>query len=280
MVGALVAIGAALAFGLGSVLQKIGAPPAESRGIRRLVIHLLTNRTYLAGTALDLLGFVLTAVAARHLPLFALEGILSTSVGVTAVLALWLLGERLTRGARRALSLMVVGLVLLSFSADRSSSGTLGSPLAALATAAIVMLFVVAIVERGAPSRVSSSLLAALAGVAFGAWAAVPRLTEDGVGANVVGASFVVVGLIAYGAALRRGSAVGVMAITVAAESVLPALCGLALGDRSRSGAEAAALAGYVLAVASAIVIALLDGQTADQIRDAVRRRPPPTLAR
>ena len=75
---------------------------------------------------------------------------------------------------------------------------------------------------------------------------------------------FVVIGLISYSAALRRGSTVSMMAITVAAESVLPALCGLAVGDRARPGAAGGAIAGYVLAVASAVVIAVISRDSSD----------------
>ena len=117
MLGTLVAISAALAFGVGSVLQKVGAPPSEALGVRGVVIHILRSPTYLLGTSLDLVGFVLTAVAARQLALFAVEGILSTSVGITAVLAAWVLGERLLPQAKLAVSLMVAGLVLMSVSA-------------------------------------------------------------------------------------------------------------------------------------------------------------------
>jgi hypothetical protein len=102
-------------------------------------------------------------------------------------------------------------------------------------------------------------MLAAMAGLAFGAWAAIPRLTHDGAAANAVGAVFVVIGLTAYAAGLRRGGAVAVMAITVSAESILPALVGLAVGDTVRAGAELAAVAGFVMAVGSAIAVALLD---------------------
>ncbi len=82
--------------------------------------------------------------------------------------------------------------------------------------------------------------------------------------ANAVGAVFVVIGLIAYSAALRRGTTVSMMAITVAAESVLPALCGLAVGDRARPGAAGGAIAGYVLAVASAVAIAMISRESSD----------------
>ncbi|HJY25428.1 MAG TPA: hypothetical protein VJ649_07120, partial [Actinomycetes bacterium] len=264
MFGTLVAIGAAMAFGVGSVLQKIGAPPPEALGIGRLITHILRSPAYLLGTGLDLLGFVLTAVAARQLALFVVEGILSTSVGITAVLAAWLLNERLGSPAKLAVSLMVAGLVLLSVAAGPETGTTLGLPLAVLAASGIGLLVLVAAVDGGLRSRATPSVLAAVAGIAFGTWAAVPRLTHDGAPANAVGALFVVVGLIAYGAALRQGSAISVMAITVAAESVLPALCGLAVGDRAAPGAGGAAIAGFVMAVASAIVIAVLDRSSPD----------------
>ena len=265
MFGALVAISGAVSFAVGSVLQKIGAPPANALGLRRLVRHILTSPVYLLGTGLDLIGFVLTAVAARMMPLFAVEGILSTSVGITAVLAAWLLGERLGAAGKVAVSLMVAGLVLLSVTAAPETGTTLGLPLIVLAASAIVLLAFVAAYDRIARSQATPSVLAVVAGVAFGVWAAVPRLTHDGAAANAVGAVFVVIGLISYSAALRRGSTVSMMAITVAAESVLPALCGLAVGDRARPGAAGGAVAGYTLAVASAVVIAVISrGASAD----------------
>ena len=258
MLGALVAISGAVSFAIGSVLQKVGAPPPDAIGLRRLVRHILTSPLYLLGAGLDLVGFLLTAVAARMMPLFAVEGILSTSVGITAVLAAWLLGERLRAPVKVAVSLMVAGLVLLSVTAETETGTTLGLPLFVLAASGIGLLVFIAAFDRFARTPATSSVLAMVAGVAFGAWAAVPRLTHDGVAANAVGAVFVVVGLISYGAALRRGTTIAVMAITVASESVLPALCGLAVGDRARPGLAGGAIAGYALAVVSAVVIAVL----------------------
>jgi hypothetical protein len=262
MFGAIVAISAAVSFAVGSVLQKVGAPSVDMPGLRRLVRHLLTSPAYLLGTGLDLLGFVLTAVAARQLPLFAVEGILSTSVGITAILAALFLGERLRSAAKLMVGLMVLSLVVLAVTAAPETGRTLGLPLAVLAISGIGLLVLVAVLDRNVRSRATPPVLAAVSGVAFGAWAAVPRLTHDGVPANAVGALFVIVGLISYGSAMRRGSAVSVMAVTVAAEAVLPALCGLAVGDRARPGAGGAAALGFVVAVTSAIVIAVLDRES------------------
>ena len=45
MLGAVIALCAAIAFGTGSVLQKVGAPPADAVGIRRLGRHVVTTPT-------------------------------------------------------------------------------------------------------------------------------------------------------------------------------------------------------------------------------------------
>ena len=222
----------------------------------------MTNRTYLLGTALDVFGFVLTAIAARQLALFAVEGILATGVGFTAVLAAWLLKERLGNPAKLAVMSMMVGLVLLAVSAAPETGHTLGLPLWVIGLSVISLMVLTIMIDHMPTSPATPSLLAMMAGLSFGAWAAIPRLTHDGVAANAVGAVFVVVGLASYAAGLRRGTAVAVMAITVAAESILPALCGLAVGDTARPGLGAAAVAGFVLSVASAVLIAIVDRET------------------
>src|SRR4051794_3690178 len=147
MLGAIIALCAALAFGTGSVLQKVGAPPADLIGFRRVVRHVATSPTYMVGTSLDVVGFVLTAVAARELALFAVEGILSTGVGFTAVLAAWLLKERLCAFAKVAVISMIVGLVLLSMSAAPETGSTLGLPLVFVGIAAIALLSMALIID-------------------------------------------------------------------------------------------------------------------------------------
>jgi hypothetical protein len=270
MLGALIALCAAIAFGTGSVLQKVGAPPADAVGIRRLARHVVTTPTYLFGTSLDVFGFVLTALAARQLALFAVEGILSTGVGFTAVLAAIVLKEHLRVPAKLAVMAMIVGLALLSVSAAPDSGATLGIPLVLVGLSAVALLVVTLSFDRIVRSRTSSSALAVIAGVSFGAWASIPRLTHDGAAANAVGSLFVVIGITSYAAALRRGTAVSMMAITVAAESILPALCGLAVGDTARPGTEAFAVAGFVLAVASAVLIAVVDREEPEPADAAV----------
>ncbi len=79
--GLLSAATAALAYGAGSVLQAQGVGAACNGGAQ-----LLAQRRYVLGLALDLLGFLATAVALRSLPLFLVQSALAGSIGVTALL--------------------------------------------------------------------------------------------------------------------------------------------------------------------------------------------------
>jgi hypothetical protein len=160
---------------------------------------------------------------------------------------------------------MIIGLALLAVSAAPETGTTLGIPLVVIGLSAVALLVVALTLDRIIRSRSTSSSLAVIAGVAFGAWASIPRLTHDGPAANIVGTLFVVIGITSYAAALRHGTAVSMMAITVAAESILPALCGLAVGDTARPGTEPLAVAGFVLAVTSAVLIAVVDRERPDE---------------
>ena len=194
------------------------------------------------------------------MPLFAVEGILSTSVGITAVLAAWLLGERLGAPVKVAVSLMVAGLVLLSVTAAPETGTTLGLPLVVLAASGIGLLVFVAAFDRyrsvaGDAHRCSRWWPES----AFGAWAAVPRLTHDGA------------------ARQRRRRRVRGRRPDLLRSRAPSRIHGLGDGDHGRrrvgaagavrtrgrrsgpAGRSAAApIAGYALAVASAVVIAVL----------------------
>src|SRR5688572_6335481 len=71
----LAALAAAVAFGIASVVQEAGArrPPARARIGFGLVADLARQPLFLLGIALDAGGFVLTFLALRRLPLFAVE---------------------------------------------------------------------------------------------------------------------------------------------------------------------------------------------------------------
>ena len=71
-VGVLAALVAAVAYGVASVLQSVAARrSAASTGLDpRLLVRLLRQAPYVAGVALDLLGFLASVAALHRLPLF------------------------------------------------------------------------------------------------------------------------------------------------------------------------------------------------------------------
>ena len=116
LVSWIAAVVACLAYGVATVLQSVGARRAATATGVGGVIGIVTQLPYLAGLALDGVGFVGNVVALRQLPLFLVEAIVAGSVGVTAVLAA-LRGERLRGRDWAALGVLGLGLVLLSISA-------------------------------------------------------------------------------------------------------------------------------------------------------------------
>ncbi|NUS10618.1 MAG: hypothetical protein HOY69_04290, partial [Streptomyces sp.] len=95
------ALGAAVFFGVASVLQAMGARAAEpgsGSGVdTRLLARALAQRVYIAGLALDAVGFGMELVALRRLPIYAVGAALAGSLAVTAVAAGRLLHVRLHR---------------------------------------------------------------------------------------------------------------------------------------------------------------------------------------
>ena len=95
LIGLLSAFAAALAYGAATILQAIG--------VRRLAAaephwraRARAGWPYAAGLGLDLVGFAVSVIALRTLPLFLVESAVASSVAVTAVLSVLVLGVRLT----------------------------------------------------------------------------------------------------------------------------------------------------------------------------------------
>src|SRR5919199_4485434 len=90
------ALGAALAYGVGSILQGVAARRAAGGGRDldpRLLLRLAHQLPYVLGLGCDLAGFGLSLVALRTLPLFAVQAAVASAIGVTAVLAAFVLPQ-------------------------------------------------------------------------------------------------------------------------------------------------------------------------------------------
>ncbi|GAA3620974.1 DMT family protein [Microlunatus ginsengisoli] len=267
VLGLIGAFGAAVCYGVASVLQALAARRTETaEGLDpRLFLRLLKSVPYVAGLALDCLGFGLSLLALRTLPLFLVQGVIASSLAVTAVLGSILLHMRLRGREKVAVGVVVAGLILLAASAAEdhpvhvSAADGWGTLIAAVALSGLAVLL------ARLQGRVGAAALGTVAGLQFGVVAVAARilpstyapgvlLTDPATYALIIAAP---VGMLALSTALQRGTVTQATAPLVVAETVAPAAVGLLLfGDAPRAGWEWAAALGFVLAVVGAVSLA------------------------
>lgn len=259
------ALGAALFYGAGTVLQAIGLRRAAESKVATLLPRLWTARLYAAGLALDGVGFLASIIALRGLPLFVVESVVASSVAVTAVLAVLFLGARLARSEIIALVAVAAGLVLLSASGGEGSGAALQGWSAWLLAGLVAPVLAFGVVSSRVRPSLGAPLLAVTAGLGFAGVGVAARtlilpqelwrLVLDPVTWAL--AAYAVIALVTFGLALQRGSVTTVAAVTFTVETVIPGVIGLAwLGDQVRPGMEGAGGLGFVLTLAGCILLA------------------------
>ena len=229
---------AAVFYGIASVMQSVAAHEASNRkpqdadagGVDPgLLPRMLRQWRFVVSLCLDALGFVAQLIALQRMPLFAVQAIVAANLAVTAVVASMVIKVRLSWREWLAVTGVVAGVGLLG-----SSAGPEG---ASQAGVVFKLALIVAIAALG------------LVGLAAA------RLLRDPAAYAVAAAG--IVSFMFYATALEGGSVTVATAAVVLAETLPPAIIGVTfLGDRTRPGLEPAALAGFLIAVASAVMLA------------------------
>ncbi|WP_405679473.1 hypothetical protein OG292_13740 [Streptomyces sp. NBC_01511] len=262
------ALGSAVCYGTASVLQAVAARAAEpgtGSGVdAALLLRALRQWRYLAGLALDGLGFVLQIVALRSVPIYAVGAALAASLAVTAVVAARLLRVRLSGAEWAAVGVVCAGLALLGLSsgAEGTESGPAALGPAMLGVAAAVLL--AGAVAGRLPDRSRALVLGFGAGTGFGVVEVSVRLIDGFTPGELVTNPAVYALLLGGGAAFllltsafQRGSVTTATAGMVIGETIGPALVGVVwLGDRTRAGLGWLAVVGFAVAVAGALALA------------------------
>ncbi|MFD5080862.1 DMT family transporter [Streptomyces sp. NPDC058371] len=263
----LCALGAAVCFGTATVLQAIAARAAVgsgSGGDAALLLRALRQWRYLAGLALDGVGFLLQIAALRSIPIYAVGAALAASLAVTAVVAARLLQVRLSRVEWGAVGVVCAGLAMLGLASgtEGERAGSTELKYAMLGVAVLVLL--AGLVAGRLPERGRALVLGLGAGFGFGVVEVAVRLI-DGLSVGALlgnpatyalllggGAAFVLLT-----SALQRGSVTTATAGLVIGETIGPALVGVVwLGDRTRDGLEWLAVLGFAVAVVGALALA------------------------
>lgn len=266
-IGLLCAVLASLCYGGASVLQAISATrTATTEGLDpRLLIRMFKQLPYLLGVSLDGVGFIASVVALQlNQPLFVVQAIVAGSVGVTAAIAA-VMGTRLGRGEWLALAGLGLGLVLLALSAGVENDVRLGDFwywMMLAAAAPVALIGAVGLRLKGTGAAV---LLGVGAGLGFAITAIASRslqipdpwwklIASPATWAIIAGG---LIGMLLFATALQRAAVTTVTALVLGTETVVPSILGLAfLGDSIRAGFAVVAVAGLVLALVGAGLLA------------------------
>lgn len=278
LIGLLTAVAASVCYGTGSVLQAVGSRRSQREQSPGDVTQhggpslastgkAVVTWEFMLGSVLDFFGFGLGALAAKLLPLFLSQTVISANLVITAVLSIKLLGIALNTAEWISIGVVCAALVLLATAAGHEGTGH--TPMAThwwLLAASIAMVAVGTLIVRllGASAAIMAGLLSGLAFGAIGIGVRivngfsdfdVPALLADpALYAIIVGG---VGGMYLHTIALQIGSVNGATAALVVGETVVPGALGvLWLGDASRPGFAWLAAVGFVLAVAGAVAVA------------------------
>jgi drug/metabolite transporter (DMT)-like permease len=252
---ALLAVGsAAICSGGAAVLQASAVsrlPTADSVNAG-FVVRLARSPRYLLALVLVGCGFGLSILALRSLPLFVVQAGRASSLAITAVLSVLLLGVRLRLAEVIAVVGIGTGLVIVAVTAGPQDVAEVGAAarFGLLAAVLVVAVAGAAALRIGAPSRsglaLGARLLRGLSPTVLIADPAAWAMAAAGL-----------LGLLLGALALQRASVVTVTSAMVATETVLGSVLGMIVcGDRPAPGLAVPATGGFALVLAGALVLA------------------------
>lgn len=270
--GLAAALVAATAYGVASVLQAVGARRAEASaapGAGAAATGLARQPVYLLGVVLDGAAWLVSLVALRTLPLFAVQALLAGSLAVTAVLGARVLGVRLGRSGAVAIAVAVVGLALVAAGARPGRPQPAPDGTVAWCLGLAVALVLLAVVPAGwggrwLTGRTGAVVLSTAAGVGYSVAALCARLVEPAswLGLLAEPATWAVVvagvaGTLLYGRSLAGDGVVVATAALWVVEVVVGGAAGLVLlGDGVRAGWAVPVAVGVALALVACVQLA------------------------
>jgi drug/metabolite transporter (DMT)-like permease len=269
VLGLSAALGAAVLFGIASILQAVGSRkvPTESeldpRRLGGFVIALLKQPAFLGALVLNLAGFALHFVALRVLPLYLAQAGIAASLVVTALLATRLMSDQLSALEWSAVIAVCVGLGLLAVSAGDQGDSARHQGLTIGIIVGLVVIAVLGALASRSQHGVSTALLGLLAGLGYAGVAISARLLQDGSIAELLGSpttyTLLISGALAfilYSLALQRGSVTLATTPMIALQTITPAAVGVfVLDDAVRSGWWPGAIGGFVLSAIGSLVL-------------------------
>lgn len=269
IVAYLAALATAIFYGVSAVIEDAAANrgPASGEVGTRSAARAALNPVYALGMAFSVVAWVSSLVALHSLPLFAVQAMTASSIGVVVLITWARSGLAPTRFEAVLLVGMGTGLVALAVSATNGhalETGWLFRCNIWIGVVAVAWLAVLAGRVRGEHGSLLLGAVSGLSdsGIALSARALhvdshrLARLVIDPLALALI--PLAVIGVLCFAAALQRGAASAALACQQAVVTVVPSAIGLVvLGDRARSGFVPLTIAGFVVTVTSLLVLTL-----------------------
>ncbi|WP_279100500.1 EamA/RhaT family transporter [Gordonia bronchialis] len=294
LVGVISACLAAVAYGMSTVLRALGArrvaneareegeehTNASGGPTLQSTLSTFVDPAFILGTTMVIIGFAGGAIAARFLPLFLSQTIVSANLVVTALLGTIMLNIALHTRDWIAIWLVVLSLCLLGVSSSHHTGGGQERSLhwgLFFATLVLCALSLFAVYRLGKHGAIVGG---AAAGFLFGVIAIAVRILDgvhpfDGVALITDPAAWTIAAAGATGffvqtVALQLGAVNGVTAVLVVGETAGPSLVGvLFLGDTAEPGLGWLAIVGFIGAVIGAVLVAWYGSGDPDHFGEA-----------
>ncbi|WP_238526471.1 EamA/RhaT family transporter [Gordonia neofelifaecis] len=285
---------AAVAYGVSTVLRALGARrvAVEQRDEGKAGIDgssspsvestfsTLVDPAFILGTVMVVVGFAGGAVAARFLPLFLAQSIVSANLVVTALLGTLLLNITLHTRDWVAIWLVVLSLFMLGVSSAPGANDDASMTFHWGLLAATVVLCSVSLfgVYRG--GAFAAPIGGAGAGLLFGVIACSVRVLDGLEPFDLVTVlrdpaawSIAIAGAVGFyvqTVALQVGAVSGVTAMLVVGETAGPSIVGVVfLGDSAHAGLGWLAIVGFIGAVVGAVLVAWYGSGDPDHFGEA-----------
>jgi hypothetical protein len=283
----LAALATAVFYGVSAVVEDTAAKRVHVSGsaVRRSAMRTALSPVYVFGMALSVVAWASSLLALHSLPLFAVQAMTASSIGVVVLITWARTGHAPSRYEGALLIGMGVGLVALAVSAADGHALRTGWLFRTSVWVGVVVVVWVAVrVSRVGGTR-GGALLGGVSGLADGGLALSARaihvepghpfrLLVDPLTLALI--PFAIVGVVAFAGALQRGAASAALACQQAVVTVVPSAIGLVvLGDRARRGWLPLTIVAFVVTVTTLVVLTLSSTHRSD-----LELFPPPPVDR
>lgn len=259
------AFATALCYGISAVLEDRAAKrmPVTGKSGKRAAFRATVSVGYMAGMALSVVAWAFSLIALHRLPLFAVQAIAASSIGVVVLISWGVTHHKPSRREGVLLCVLAVALIALAASAAPGDPKPVSWVFKLFIWLGVLAVAFAAVGATKVSGARGSALLGAVSGLSDGGMALCARALHHHTLAGLVTdplalalIPFTIIGIVAFAASLQRGAVSVALACQQAVITVVPSVIGLlVLGDKARRGFGILTYVGFGVTVV--VVLAL-----------------------